>query len=166
MKKIFCAAIMLLLLVSAITGCAPDLPRPEVKEGSFNISVTYEHDGEIKVASAVYTCKYRGVAWTMEASPYINWKTSIEGDLNEEATFSVCTTDDGGEIVIALLLYPEYFMGDPAWTDYEPLYDVGIYYYAEDGTVKESSTDPELVAEYGVKLISVEYDKPIENTYS
>ena len=34
------------MLVKFLTGCALDVPRPEVREGRFNISVTYEQDGE------------------------------------------------------------------------------------------------------------------------
>ena len=57
MKKI--TSVILLLVISVIlTSCGLLAPRPDIKEGKFNISVTYEHNGEVKTASAVYVCEY------------------------------------------------------------------------------------------------------------
>ena len=159
MKKISIVVTLLLLLSISLTGCALDVPRPEVKEGRFNISVTYEHDGELKEASAVYICEYKGIAWTLEAQPYVNWKESFEGDITDGGVISICNTDDGGEIFISLLLYPEYFMGDPDYAEYTPNVRAELFY--DD----EQIDDAEIIAEYGVKLISYECDEPIENSF-
>ena len=53
MKKIFVAIIALLLLSIGLTSCEFGVLRPEVKEGRFNITVTYEYNGEVKEASGV-----------------------------------------------------------------------------------------------------------------
>ena len=160
MKKIFIAIIFLLLFALCLTGCGFTVPRPEIKEGKFNISVTYEHNGEIKTASGVYVCEYDGVIWyNVNRDPFVNWKESFEGDIKDGGVLPICNTDDGGEIFIGLLLYPEYFMGDPEYADYTPIVRAEIFY--DD----EQIDDVDVIAEYGVKLIDYEYDEPIENTF-
>ena len=160
MKKIFIATAALLLFSIILTSCGANVPRPEIKEGRFNISVTYEHNGEIKTTSGVYVCKYDGIIWyNPNRDPFVSWEESFEGDLGEEGIVRVCNTDDGGEIFISFLMYPEYFMGDPEYADKKPLIRAELFYsdYQID--------DVEIIAEYGVRLISCEYDEPIENTY-
>jgi hypothetical protein len=160
MKKVFVAIIALLLLSISLTSCGANVPRTEIKEGRFNISVTYEHNGEIKTASGVYVCKYDGVNWwDINRDSYANWKESYEGDIQDGGIIPVCNTDDGGEIFISLLLYPEYFMGDPEYANYTPLIRTELWY------ADEETDDIERIAEHGVKLISYEYDEPIENSY-
>ena len=161
MKKIFVAIIALLLLSISLTSCGANVPRPEIKEGRFNISVTYEHNGEIKTASGVYVCEYDGVNWwDINRDTYANWKESYEGDIQDGGIIPVCNTDDGGEIFISLLLYPEYFMGDPEYANYTPLIRAELWY------ADEQTDDIERIAEHGVKLIDYEYDEPIENSYT
>ena len=160
MKKIFVAIITLLLLSISLTSCAANVPRPEIKEGRFNISVTYEHNGEIKTVSGVYVCEYEGVNWwDINADPDANWKESYEGDIQDGGIIPIRNTDDDGEIFISLLMYPEYFMGDPEYANYTPLIRAELWY------PDEQTDDIERIAEHGVKLISYEYDEPIENSY-
>jgi hypothetical protein len=160
MKKIFVATAALLLFSIILTSCGANVPRPEIKEGRFNISVTYEHNGEIKTVSGVYVCEYEGVNWwDINADPYANWKGSYEGDIQDSGIIPICNTDDDGEIFISLLMYPEYFMGDPEYANYTPLIRAELWY------PDEQTDDIERIAEHGVKLISYEYDEPIENSY-
>ncbi len=160
MKKISTLLILLLLLSLGLTGCGFNVPRPEVKEGRFNITVTYEHNGEVKNASAVYVCEYDGIVWyNVNGDPFVNWKESFEGDIKDGGIIPICNTDDGGEIFISLLLCPEYFMGDPNYAEHTPIVRAEIFY--DDRQID----DAEIIAEYGVKLISYEYDEPIENSY-
>ena len=56
-------------------------------------------------------------------------------------------------------MYPEYFMGDPEYANYTPLIRAELWY------PDEQTDDIERIAEHGVKLISYEYDEPIENSY-
>jgi len=77
MKRLLSSLLSVFMLVTFLTGCALDVPRPEVREGRFNISVAYEQDGEVKEASVVYVCEYDGVNWCdINADPYANWKGS------------------------------------------------------------------------------------------
>lgn len=158
MKKLFCIFIILLLLCS--TSCSFNVPSPAVKAGRFNISVTYEHNSEIKTASGVYVCEYDGIIWyNVNRDPFVNWKESFEGDIKDGGVIPICHTDDGGEIFISLLLYPEYFMGNPEYADYTPTIRAKLFY--DD----EQIDDANVIAEYGVKLINYEYDEPIENSF-
>jgi hypothetical protein len=50
-------------------------------------------------------------------------------------------------------------MGDPNYAEHTPLVRAEIFY--EDDQID----DPEIIAEYGVKLIGYEFDEPIKNTY-
>ncbi len=160
MKKISILLIVLLLLSLCLTSCGVDVPRPEIKEGKFNISVTYEHNGEVKTASGVYVCEYEGVVWyNVNSDSFVNWKESFEGDIKDGGMIPICNTDDGGEILISLLLYPGYFMGDPEYADYTPVIRAELCY------PDEQIDDAERIAEYGVKVINCEYAKPIENTF-
>ena len=160
MKRLLSSLLSVFMLVTFLTGCALDVPRPEVKEGRFNITVTYEYNGEVKEASGVYVCEYDGVNWwDINADPYANWKESYEGDIQDGGIIPICNTDDGGEIFISLLLYPEYFMGDPEHAESTPIVRAEIFY--DDRQID----DADVIAEYGVKLIDCKYDKPIENTY-
>ena len=160
MKKITIALILVMLLSFGLTSCWLGVPRPEIKEGRFNISVTYEHNGVIKTASGVYVCEYDGVIWyNPNGEPCVGWKESFEGDIEDGGVIMIGNTDDGGEIIISLLMYPEYFMGDPEHADRTPLVRAEILY------PDDQIDDEESIAEYGVKLIGYEYDEPIENIY-
>lgn len=160
MKKIFRSLFLVLTLVVMLSGCGSRVTRPEIKEGRFNVTVTYEHNGEIKEASGVYVCEYDGVNWwDINADSYANWKESFEGDIKDDGTIPICKTDDGGEILISLLMYPEYFMGDPESAEHTPIVRAEIFY--DDKQID----DPETIAQYGVKLIGYECDAPIENTF-
>ena len=159
MKKIFIVIIALLLSIG-ITGCGANVPRPEVKEGRFNITVNYEHNGEKKTVSGVYVCEYDGViGYNVNEAPFVSWKENFEGDIQDGGIIPICNTDDGGKIVISLLMYPEYFMGDPEGADRTPIIRVELWY------PDEQIDDVERIAELGVRLINYEYDDPIENTF-
>ena len=148
------------ILIATLTSCGSSVPRPEIKEGRFHIAVTYEHNGEVKTASGVYVCEYDGVTWyNVNGDPCVNWKESFEGDIKDGGIIPIGNTDDGGEIFISLLLYPEYFMGDPARADDTPLIRAELWY------PDDQIDDPKILAEYGVRLIDYTYDEPIENTY-
>ena len=159
MKKLFCIFALILLLSTCLTSCEVK-PAPKIKEGRFNFSVTYEEWGEAKTVSGVFVCEYDGVNWwDINRDSYANWKESYEGDIQDGGIIPVCNTDDGGEIFISLLMYPEYFMGDPEYANYTPLIRAELWY------PDEQTDDIERIAEHGVKLISYEYDEPIENSY-
>lgn len=157
------AALLLLVAVSALfSGCAAKLGIPEVKEGRFAFSVTYEINGETLTYSGVYVCRYDGVLITLVGSS-IEWESYIE---NEEAEDVAVQTNGDGTVYINFGFFPEYFMGDPDAAYYDPpspnLY---MIYHSDDPEDLDITSDEDEIATYGVRLIGYEYAEPIENTF-
>ena len=152
------------MLAVMLSGCGLTVPRPEVKEGEFDVSVVYEVNGEVKTLDLVYICEYDGVAWTLEGTHYRSWNGHFDGYEDGEV-IEVLKTEDGGKIALCIMIYPEYFMGEPDFIDdFYPFVLINHIYY-EDGN-EMIDDDQELIAEeYGVRFISIDYDEPIENTF-
>ena len=167
MKRKLYAFILSLMLASILAGCGLDVPRPEVKEGRFHFTATYELNGEVKTISDAYICKYDGIGWALDGDSYYrDWvgyfENGMEGDVLE-----ICTTEDGGKISLVFNIYPEYFMGEPDYIDdFAPnVYLQLIYFDDETGEIVEIVDDAQLIETYGVKFIGFEYDDPIENAF-
>ena len=168
MKRItkfgFCMIAFMVMLLSLFTACASEVPKPRIKEGRFNFSVTYEINGKEETISGVYVCKF------VKATASINgwwreWDSYIEGsDLEEE--FALLTNEDG-RIDLDLGLDPYYFMSDPFYDGDLPKPMFSILYNAEkqEEIGEYWSLEPEVLEGYGVKIISYYYDAPIENIY-
>ena len=150
------------VLVTFLTGCSAKLPMPEVKEGRFNFSVTYEVSGEQKTYSGVYVCKYQGVVVTLVGG-HIEWEDYVE---NENDVDIPIHTNDDGVIYINLGFFPEYFMSDPYADTYnKPSPNLYMVYNDSEPDSLNITSDEEVIANYGVKIISYEYADPIENNY-
>ena len=169
MKRKLSVLILVLMLVGMLAGCGRlDVPRPDIRKGEFDVTVTYEHDGEVKTLSGVYKCKYTGIEWTVEGNFYRSWKGYFKSGIESEV-IDICTTDDGGVVTLVLCLYPEYFMGDPEFADHVPDASLSLIYYSvreKNHTVYDAIyDDAELIASHGVRIIGIECDKPIENSF-
>lgn len=161
-KRIFILTVLLLLSLS-LMGCGLTLPRPEVREGEFDVSIKYEVNGEAKTLDLVYVCEFDRIARTLEGTSYRAWKGNFVG-YGEGDVIPLFETD-GGKVALCVLIYPEYFMGEPDYTDdFAPVVLTNYIYY-EDGS-EMIIDDQELIAEkYGVKVIGCEYGEPIENSF-
>ena len=163
------AGFVLVLLVSALiaasfTGVFTRVPRPEIKEGEFDFALTYELDGETKKIEGTYLCKFEGTSRALDGVGR-DWKGYIK-DHSDSTDYEIKTTDEG-VIKVELDLDPEFFMSDP--------------HYKSNINLDERKPEPYLFitpTEYDVnesklnyydgddvKIISFEYDAPIENTY-
>ena len=163
MKKIFTAFIVLLLFSLCLTSCGLTMPRPEVKEGQFDVSVTYEMGGETKTLDLVYVCDYDGVKMSLEGTRYRAWNGHFEG-YEDGDVIEVSKTDDGSRIVLSFLIYAEYFMGESDFVDFYPEAKTERIYF-EDG-IEMIDYDEELIEkDFGVRIISINYDEPIKNTF-
>ena len=163
MKKVICLWIVLLLFSLGLTSCGLTMPRPEVKEGQFDVSVTYEVDGKTKTLDLVYVCDYDGVKMSLEGTRYRAWNGHFEGYADGDV-IEVSKTDDGSRIVLSFLIYAEYFMGEPDFVDFYPEAKTERIYF-EDG-IEMIDYDEALIAEeYGIRIISIDYDEPIKNTF-
>ena len=163
MRKSLCFLIASLLLSLCLTSCGLTMPRPEVQEGQFDVSVTYEVGGETKTLDLVYVCDYDGVKMSLEGTRYRAWNGHFEG-YEDGDVIEILKTDDGSRIVLNISVYAEYFMGEPESTDFYPEARIERIYF-EDG-IEMIDYDEELITEeYGIRIISIDYDEPIENSF-
>ena len=164
MKKIACILLVALMLSFMIVGCAEQLPEPEITKGEFDFTVTYEYKGETKTVSGVYVCEYEGTHVSLDGGSQRDWKGYIKGGQMEDSIY-LGTAKDGGEIYLELDFYPEFFMGDPRtggrgasspWISVTLKNGEGVRFLDDAATVYEL---------YGVRIISYDYDEPIQNTF-
>ena len=165
MKKRIVSLLVLVILI-ALTGCGLTVPRPEIKEGEFDFSVTYEYKGETKSVSGVYACEYNGTYWALDGGYHRDWSGYIKSDGIEDH-IELGVAEDGAIVILVLDLYPDYFMGE---TYYEPS-DVSMPYimiksYDEDGGMRILYEADIIEQNYGARIVSYEYDAPIENTFA
>ena len=156
-------------IVGAFTGAFVSIPKPEIKEGEFDFALTYEVDGETKVIEGTYVCKFDGVSRYIDGVGR-DWTGYIK-DHDNSTDYEIKTTDEG-VIKIDLDICSEFFMSDPSYkisenTDvYKP--EPYIYITSGDATIEDPTN--EVFFDYysgdDVRIISFEYDQPIENTYS
>lgn len=168
-----CEQVLSDVLVSVLTGCE-QAPVPTVKEGRFNFSVTYQLGEEVKTISSVFVCKYveSGMyldGWYIEWDSYIE-DSEIEALMNDESyDFGILVgSNEYGNIHLYLNLYAGYFMSQPG-DDTRGFGVPSLSLRYKDELAEETGvyreTDPAVLESYGIKLISYEYDAPIENTY-
>ena len=168
MKRILIIFALMLIIAVSLTSCGLTVKRPEVKNGDFNFSITYELYGEVKTLSAVYACEFDGTSWSLDGGYGRDWKSSTEGDYEGDDTYSaiIGKTEDGGDIILFFGIYPEYFMNDPACDRGEPEPSIYISYPEnENGESGLVNIPEEVEALCGAKIISYEYDSPIENSF-
>ena len=162
--KLFICVLLVTIFSSLFSGCATIMPIPKIKEGRFDFSVTCEINGEEKIFSGVYVCKYDGAYKTL-AGEGIKREGCVENS-EENGVIPVQTNDDG-VVYIDLHFIPEYFMGDPDAICYDvPAPALYMLYHSDNPDEASYETDEEIIAtNYGVKLISYKYADPIENTF-
>lgn len=164
MKKIKVLFTTLLMVTMTIffSGCVAEIAVPEVKEGRFNFSITYEINGEQKTYTGVYVCEYDGVLTTFLGSG-LEWTGYIENEKERDVPIQ---TNEDGIIYINCGLFPEYFMDDPNAIYYEaPSPNLFMIYNDSNEEMLHITSEEEEILQYGVKLISYEYDAPIENSF-
>ena len=164
MKKLLIALIFVLVVSLSLTGCGLTVPRPEVKEGEFDFSVTYEVDGKINTVSGVYVCKYEGVDWALDGGYHRDWSGYIK-DGRTEDLIEIGTTDDGGVIKLDLDLYADYFMGDTgSYEEYASVPTLTVVFVKGEEIAIQN--DAAVIEElYGARIISYKYDAPIKNSF-
>ena len=120
---------------------------------------------ERKKVSGVYVCEYNGTSWALDGGAHREWRGYIK-DGKVEDVIEIGTTKDGDKVELNLALYPEYFMDDfvEGYDEVSEPYitvrlvdDEGMRFLHEPAEVEENC---------GAKVISYEYDEPIENSFS
>lgn len=164
MKKVrvFICVVFVAVLISLLSGCVAKVPMPKIKDGRFNFSVTYEVDGQETTYSGVYVCEIDGVYISLVGRG-VEWNGYIEGQ--EEVDLIIQSNEDG-VIYLNFGFIPEYFMDDPDAVCYDvPSPSLYMIYHNEETNDISIAGEEEIAVNYGVRLISYEYAKPIENTF-
>ena len=156
------------LIAASFTGVFTTVPKPEIKEGEFDFALTYEVDGETKVIEGTYVCKFDRVIRNIDGVGR-KWIGYIK-DHDDSIDYEIKKTDDG-TIKINLDIYSQFFMSDPIYklsgnTD-DPKPEPYIYITSGDTSAEDPANEVTFNLYEGddVKIISFEYDEPIENTY-
>ena len=161
--KLFICVVLVVMLTTLFSGCLAKVPLPKIKEGRFDFSITCEIKGEEKTFSGVYVCKYNGAYKTLVGEG-IYWKGYVEND-NNGGVIPIQTNEDG-VIYIDLHFVPEYFMNDPDAICYDvPAPTLYMVYHSDNPDEASYATEEEVVAKYGVRIISYNYADPIENSF-
>ena len=164
MKRIFCIILVVFILTATITGCGLDVPRPEIKSGEFDFSVTYEYCGEIKTVSGVYVCEFDGIDWVLDGGYHRVWSGYVKDGTTEER-IRLGVAENGGEVDLELFFDPDRFMGDYYSEDDEPFAPyVSVKVVDDEGMYFENDAD-RIFELYGARVIDYEYEEPIENTF-
>ena len=156
------------LIAGAFTGVLIRIPKPEIKDGEFDFALTYQVDGEEKKIEGTYVCKFDGVSRAIDGVGR-DWTGYIK-DHDNFTEYEIKTTDEG-TIKIELDIQPEFFMSDPNYkisenTD-DPKPEPFVYIASGDPSNEDAANEFSFDYYDGkdVKIISFEYDQPIENTY-
>ena len=153
------------LIVGSFTGAFITVPKPEIKEGEFDFALTYEVDGETKVIDGTYVCKFDGINRAIDGVAR-NWIGYIK-DHDYFVDYEIKTTDEG-TIKVNLDICSQFFMSDPSYkvikSSDDPKPEPYLYITSGD----EDAANEVSYSNYegdDVKIISFEYDPPIENIY-
>ena len=156
------------VMLASIHGAFKTVAKPEIKEGEFDFALTYEVDGENKVIEGTYVCEFDGTNRAIDGVGR-RWNGYIK-DHDDFTNYEIKKNDDG-VIKIDLNICSEFFMSDPQYqmivsseqTKPEPY----IYITSGDPSIEDPANEVSFALYEGddVKIISFEYDEPIENIY-
>ena len=144
------------------------VPKPEIKEGEFNFALTYEVDGTTEKIEGTYVCKFKGVYRALDGIGR-RWTGYIKG--HEDSNDYIIKETDEGTIWLNPDISADFFMADPNYklsenTD-DPKPEPYLYITSGDPTIEDPANEV-FFSDYegdDVKIISFEYDEPIENIY-
>ena len=169
---IFLALTLVAYIAATLLCCY--MTKPEVSEGKFAFSITYEYKGETKIFSGVFVTEFAGSSTVQgEHNRYWNENT-IYDDPKYPETPHIIEQNDELKTTLAIQenMYAGYFMGDPLCMDHyenhglegpEPY--IEYYDYKNNISLDEYNRDAVLES-IGFKIIDFTYDEPIENSFS
>ena len=161
-------AIIAVILFGGFFGAFRSVPKPEIKQREFNFALTYEVDGKKEKIEGTYVCKFKGVVRALDGVGR-RWSGYIKG--HEDSNDYIVKETDEGTIKLNLDLSSDFFMADPNYKLSENTDDPKPEPYLYVTSVDPSAEDPAdeiIYRDYegdDIKIISFEYDPPIENIY-
>lgn len=163
-KKLLLPAIILLVAIiamavySAVTHIAY---KPTIAEKDFPFSITYELNGKTETIEGIYAASYTGNGGYVSTTTRL-YKGQIISQWEDIDDSFILSKGDDGSIILYTQFYPDYMMGDPAYTYFNDDFSPSLVYYDSEGNAYE---DEQTLLKHGVKLISWEYPEPVENTF-
>lgn len=169
LPSIFLALTLIAYIAASVIFCYTS--KPEVREGEFPFSITYEYKGEQKTLSGVFKCKFAGSETILgEHSSYWDEETLYDNSENIEHPY-IIEQSEKMTLSIHKNMFGGYFMGDPLYQDYYEKYRNGIvepymeyYDYVNDITLDDENKD-EILDDIEFKIIECSYPEPIENSF-
>lgn len=144
---------------------------PEIKYGEFPIKITYEVCGEEKELEDIIICKFDGFESLGEAGKRRKWKAELKSG-NEKLILLKQGDEINGFEISKWYGFPEYYMGDfirESRSSYENSLMCVTYLGMvewKNGVPQGSTPSLEEVWEkYKLKIIDIQYSKPIENSF-
>ncbi len=154
------------IIVAIAAGLLVSIQKmPTVTKQDFDFSITYKLDGETKTINGVYSSRFTGFG-ANGVDPlcrYYEGTYKVEGEADGDRCFTIAEKD-GYKLYIVALLNDYYLMGDKENESYD--------YYTEGPTLEAEDKDgnqygeEELPDVFDAEIVSFEYPKPIENTFS
>ena len=164
MKRIIGILILTVMILSLLTSCGLDVPKPAIKSGEFDFTITYELDGEEHTVSGVYVCEYAGLGFALDAGFTRDWEGYVK-DAAMEEPLNIKRIEDNATLELRYSFFPDYFMNDPYSASYHaPEPYLAIRYEDEDGIWFEFDADF-IYEEYNARIVSYEYEEPIDNSF-
>lgn len=171
LPSIFLALMIVAYIAATLIFCRTT--KPEIREGEFPFSITYEYKGETKTLSGVYKCEFSGTDTIRnEHNRYWNGESIIECD-GEYDIPNIVYNDEKMTLSVHEFMEAGYFMGDPLYKDWYsehygydgPHPHVEYYDYVNDISLTDENRE-EIFEAIDFKIIDSTYPEPIENSFS
>ena len=150
---------MIIAAASCFLTCI--LQEPVIREHDFEYTVTYQLDGEVKTFEGVFKCGFNGYSTSgdLTVREYVGKYTQNGIDLHSH--IYTIAQKDGAELSIVASLDAAYLMGDPEKYDTESGNE-NPYLSAEDA----EGFEMDVSGVFNAEIISWEYPKPVENSFT
>ncbi|MBQ9624773.1 MAG: hypothetical protein IJR47_01565 [Clostridia bacterium] len=134
----------------------PNPDKPRVTYGEFPFEITYEIDGDVKIISDIYVCKYKGVSIT-GAGKDREWECYVKST-NER---NVCLFENEECKIMCSVGSGEYYMGDSIWCEQIGSNMPSIFGYikAKDDLMLET----EIKEKYKINILEAKLSSPLTN---
>ena len=172
LPSIFIVLTIIAYIAASVIFCYTT--KPEITEGEFPFSITYEYKGETKKLEGVYKCEYSGSDSILgQHDRYWESESIFEYD-GEYDIPNTIYSDETMTLAVFERMSAGYFMGDPLYADWYTNYGLeGPTPYAEYhdyineiSVYDEDENSKEILEGIGFRIIDYSYAEPIENSFS
>ena len=160
-KLVLPAIILAIALVLCVVSCflTGIMQKPAITQHTFDFSVTYRLDGEVKTLNGAYTCQYTGHGGGSDPLSRFYHGTFVTDEVDPNPGEFTIAQKNGKELRIVVIFSDSLLMGDAEYDDahYEPYLAV----FEENG---DEHDEAHIVGQFNAEIVSWEYPESIENT--